>query len=88
MIGKKQNNMEKDSYPVNGDEQFEIRKNKIRRRLKRRKIIIGIMIFILCIYMAVGVVGLNLLQKWTHTIPNLDVSDLMSDESSKIYDAN
>lgn len=88
MIGKKQNNMEKDSYPVNGDEQFEIQKNKIRRRLKRRKIMIGIMIFILCIYMAVGVVGLNLLQKWTHTIPNLDVSDLMSEESSKIYDAN
>jgi penicillin-binding protein 1A len=66
----------------------ELKKEKIIRHRKHVKIATGILILILCIYMAVGVVGLHYLQKLTADMPELNVSDLTSEDSSKIYDAN
>lgn len=66
----------------------ELRTKKLMRRNRIRKVINGIMIFILCIYMAAGVIGLRLVQTLTDDIPVLDVDDLGSEESTVIYDAN
>ena len=66
----------------------EKRKKQIMRRNRLRKIANGVMIFILCIYMAAGAFGIKLLQKLTDDIPSLDVSKLNSEESTIIYDAD
>ena len=77
-----------DGNSQNKDESVEKRKRQIIRRNRLRKIANGIMICILCIYMAAGVVGITLLRKLTDDIPILDLSKLKSEESTVIYDAD
>ncbi|MGM9941652.1 MAG: transglycosylase domain-containing protein [Bulleidia sp.] len=70
------------------DQKTELRKKKLMKRNKIRKIVNGVMIFILCLYMAAGAGGLVLVEKLTDDIPALDLNDLSSEESTVIYDAN
>ncbi len=64
------------------------KKKKILKKQKHKKIFTGILIFILCIYMVIGVVGGHYALSKLEGMPELDVNDLLSEESSKIYDTN
>lgn len=72
----------------NSEEFIAKRKKKIASHIRIRKVLIGIMIFILCIYMAIGVVGISMMEKLTDDMPALDLNSLSSEESTVIYDAN
>ena len=80
--------MLKNGFRQNQDDTVEKRKRQIIRRNILRKICNGVMIFILCIYMAAGVIGIQIVQKLTDDIPSLDLSKLKSEESTVIYDAD
>ena len=74
----------------NVDEEIQRAKKrkKILRKQKRKKIFTGILIFVLCIYMVVGVVAGKYALSKLEGMPTLDISNLLSEESSKIYDTN
>lgn len=80
--------MFRNGYKPEQDEAVEKRKKQIIRRNRRLKIADGVMIFILCIYMVIGTVGITLVRKLTDDIPSLDLSRLNSEESTIIYDGD
>ena len=88
VYGGNQFNMLKNGFRQNQDDTVEKRKRQIIRRNILRKICNGVMIFILCIYMAAGVIGIQIVQKLTDDIPSLDLIKLKSEESTVIYDAD
>lgn len=64
------------------------KRKKIIRKIRRKKIFTGLLIFILIIYMVIGFAGGEFALSKLQGIPELNVSDLLSEESSKIYDTN
>ncbi len=82
---------EKDSFQESTHEE-EIERAKKRKKILRKKkvknIFTGFLIFVLCIYMIIGVVGGKYALSKLEGIPTLNVSDLLSEESSKIYDGD
>lgn len=68
--------------------QREKKKRKILKKRKRKKIFTGFLIFVLVIYMVIGVVGGKYALSKIEGIPTLNIEDLLSEESSKIYDTN
>lgn len=75
-------------HQKNTEEKISKRKKQLVFRNRLRKILTGILIFILCIYMAIGIVGVTMLEKLTDDMPALDLKSLSSEESTVIYDAN
>ncbi len=84
---------EQDAFHTKEYSPAELKKRKrkkrriVRKRIARR---IGTL-FLICVlaaYVVVGIYGTRKVEEWTKTIPTLDVKDLMSEESSYIYDAN
>lgn len=68
--------------------QREKRKKKILRKRKRRKIWTVILVVILAAYVVIGYEGIQFAKDKMKGMPTLNVSDLLSQESSKIYDAD
>ena len=64
------------------------KRKKIIRKIRRKKIFTGLLVFILIIYMVIGFVGGEFALSKLQGMPELNVSDLLSEESSKIYDTN
>ena len=64
------------------------RKKKILRKRKRRKIFTVILVIILAGYVVVGYEGIQFARDKMKGMPTLNVSDLLSQESSKIYDSD
>ena len=64
------------------------KKKKILRKQKAKKIFTGFLIFVLVIYMVIGVVGGKYALSKLEGMATLDINDLLSEESSKIYDTN
>lgn len=64
------------------------KKKKILRKQKAKKIFTGLLIFMLVIYMVVGVVGGKYTLSKMEGMADLNIDDLLSEESSKIYDTN
>ena len=64
------------------------KRKKILRKIRRKKIFTGLLVFILIIYMVIGFVGGEFALSKLQGMPELNVSDLLSEESSKIYDTN
>lgn len=64
------------------------KRKKIIRKIRRKKIFTGLLIFILIIYMVIGFAGGEFALSKLQGMPELNVSDLLSEESSKIYDTN
>ena len=62
------------------------------KRKKKKITILGILdvllILILCLYIIIGTCGLAVLNSMTEDMPEFSVTDLISDESSRIYDAD
>ena len=52
-------------HQKNTEEKISKRKKQLVFRNRLRKILTGILIFILCIYMAIGIVGVTMLEKLT-----------------------
>ncbi len=91
------NEQEKDSFQESkhlktSNHEEEINRAKKRKKILRKKkaksIFTGFLILVLCIYMIIGVVGGKYALSKLEGIPTLNISDLLSEESSKIYDAN
>lgn len=61
---------------------------KARRKLSWKRIGVGFMVFMVGLYCVAGVGGLWFAQKLLKGMPELRIADFISEESSKIYDAN
>ncbi|MEE3487023.1 MAG: transglycosylase domain-containing protein [Bulleidia sp.] len=72
------------------DPEVVLKKDKERKkRLKKQrrlKIWTGILCAFVILYLIVGAVGLTIVNRMTSNAPALDVTDFISEESSKIYD--
>lgn len=66
----------------------EKKKRKILKKQKHKKIFTGFLVFMLAIYMVIGVVGGQYALSKLQGMPELNIEDLLSEESSKIYDTN
>ena len=66
----------------------ERRKRKSRRRINKRNLWTLILIFLICVEMIVGAVGIAVLGRMMKGKPTLIVDDFFSPESSRIYDRN
>ena len=55
------------------------RRKKILKKEKRKKIFTGILVFVLCIYMVIGVVGGKFVMEKMQGIPQLNIKDLLSE---------
>lgn len=64
------------------------KRKKILRKMRAKKIFTGFLIFVLVIYMVVGVVGGKYALSLLEGMATLNIDDLTSQESSKIYDTN
>ena len=64
------------------------RKRKSRRRINKRNLWTLILIFLICVEMIVGAVGIAVLGRMMKGKPTLIVDDFFSPESSRIYDRN
>ena len=69
------------------DERWKQR-SKARSKLIWKRIGVGFMVFMVAVYCAVGIGGLWFAQKLLKGMPELHIADFISEESSKIYDAN
>lgn len=97
MDQKEKNNQAQDqimedtpSNSINRDNELERAKKRKRilKKEKQKKIFTGFLVFVLCIYMVIGVLGGKFALEKMEGIPQLDVKDLLSEESSKIYDGD
>ena len=69
------------------DERWK-KRSKARSKLIWKRIGVGFMVFMVAVYCAVGIGGLWFAQKLLKGMPELRIADFISEESSKIYDAN
>ncbi len=67
-------------------------RKKLRKKARRKQIamrfVTFLMVCVVGVYCAVGWYGLQYAQKLLKGMPELDVSDMISEESSRIYDGN
>ena len=74
------------------DEKALRKRTKQRKRVRRHKrwmrYLTGFMVIVVGIYCAVGIFGLTYAGKLLKGMPELNINDFISPESSKIYDGN
>ena len=64
------------------------KKKKFLAKEKRRRIWIGIFVFILAIYCVLGAAGTAYIKKLLENTPTLNTSDLVGEDSTTIYDTD
>ncbi len=73
---------------MNKEEKEALKKQKILKSRHRKRIWTVIFMIIIICYLITGIFAVHFIQDKTENMPELNISDLLSEESSKIYDAN
>lgn len=85
---RKKKKIPDEQVPLNTEQKEELKKKKILKSRHRKRVWTVVFMIIIICYLITGIFAVHFIQDKTENMPELNISDLLSEESSKIYDAN